>query len=98
MLIAGRQPIRADKAHHLIRTSGGPLPLILISFIFVIKYVFGFLHATQPTLFIRAPFWLSELALSGLLAGMFIGRFARLGHQYWDAPHEDLLSSVPRAG
>jgi len=92
MRIAGRQPIRADKTRHLVHSSGGPLTLVLILLIFSIKYVFGFLHATQPGSFIEPRFWLSELALSGVLAGMFIGRFAGLWRQYRAAPHEDLAT------
>ncbi len=92
MLIASLQPIRADKVRHLVRTAGGPLTLVLILLIFTTKYEFGFLHATQPGLFAQARFWLSEIAISGLLAGMFIGRFAGLMRQYSAAPHEDLAA------
>ena len=90
IVIAGLQPIRADKVRHLVRTAGGPLTLILILLIFTTKYEFGFLHATQPALFAEARFWLSEVVISGMLAGMFIGRFAGLMRQYRAAPHEDL--------
>ena len=92
MLIASLQPIRVDKARHLVRTPGGPLTLVLIALIFTTKYEFGFLHATQPALFAQARFWLSEIAISGILAGMFIGRFAGLMRQYRAAPHEDLAA------
>jgi hypothetical protein len=90
--IAGRQPIRADKKRRLVRTSGGPLTLLLILLIFSVKYVFGFLHATRPAAFVEPRFWLSELALSGVLAGMFIGRFVGLWRQYRAAPHEDFAA------
>lgn len=90
LLIAGRQPIRADRTRHLIRTSGGPLTLALILLIFSAKYVFGVLHAIGPGLFAELRYWLTELALSGVLAGMFIGRSAGLWRQYRTAPHEDL--------
>jgi hypothetical protein len=90
MTLAARQPIRADKRRHLAHTAGGRLPLVLILLIFSIKYVFGFLHATRPGAFVEARFWLPELAVSGLLTGMFIGRFAGLWRQYRAAPHEDL--------
>ena len=90
MLIASVQPIRADKLRHLVRTAGGPLTLLLILLIFATKYEFGFLHATQPGLFAEPRFWISEIAISGVLAGMFIGRFVGLWRQYHAAPHEDL--------
>lgn len=92
MVIAGFQPIRADKTRHLVRTAGGPLTLILILLIFATKYEFGFLHATQPALFAETRFWLSEIVISGILAGMFIGRFAGLVRQYRAASHEDLVA------
>jgi hypothetical protein len=92
MLIASLQPIRADKTRHLVRTAGGPLTLILIVLIFTTKYEFGFLQATQPALFAEPRFWLSEIAISGVLAGMFVGRFAGLVQHYRAAPHEDLAT------
>jgi Family of unknown function (DUF6622) len=92
MLVAGRQPIRTDKTRHLIQTAGGPLTLVLILLIFSVKYVFGFLHATQPGSFADARFWLTELAVSGVLTGMFIGRFAGLWQKYRAAPHENLAA------
>jgi hypothetical protein len=92
MLIASLQPIRADKTRHLVRTAGGPLTLALILLIFATKYEFGFLHATQPGLFAEPRFWVSEIAISGVLAGMFVGRFAGLLRQYHAASHEDLAA------
>jgi hypothetical protein len=90
MLIASLQPIRADKVRHLVRAAGGPLTLVLILSVFASKYAFGFLHATRPDLFAEPRFWLTELALSGVLTRMFVGRFAGLWRQYRTAPHEDL--------
>ena len=92
MLIANAQPIRADKTRGLVRVPGGVLTLVLIVSIFVTKYAFGFLHATQPRSFAGLSFWLPEVALSGMLAGMFIGRFAGLLRLYQAAPHEDLAT------
>ncbi len=92
MLIASLQPIRADKARQLVRTAGGPLTLVLILLIFATNYEFGFLHASQPGLFAEPRFWLSEIAISGVLAGLFVGRFVGLWRQYRAAPHEDLAA------
>ena len=91
-LIASMQPIRADKVRHLVQVPGGPLTLILILLIFATKYAFGFLHATRPTLFAEPRFWVSEIAISGVLAGMFVGRFVGLWRRYRAAPHEDLAA------
>jgi hypothetical protein len=90
LVVAGLQPIRADKVRRLVRAPGGPLTLALILGIFATKYVFGVLHETDPAAFAQPRFWLSELALSGVLTGMFIGRFVGLWRQYRAAPHEDL--------
>jgi hypothetical protein len=92
LVIAGLQPVRADKVRHLVQIPGGPLTLVLILLIFATKYEFGFLHATQPSLFAEPRIWLAEVAVSGLLAGMFVGRFAGLWRQYRAGPHEDLAA------
>jgi hypothetical protein len=92
ILIAGTRSIRADKARHLVHLPGGSLTLVLSLLIFATKYIFGVLHATQPSLFAEARFWLTELAVAGALTGMFIGRFAGLWSQYRAAPHEELAA------
>jgi len=97
---AGRYPIRADRDHGLVRLPGGPSTLVLALLIFVIKYAFGVMHAMSPAAFADARFWLTELAVSGILTGMFLGRFARLWRQYRTAPSEDLtgdLATAPQA-
>jgi hypothetical protein len=94
--IAGLRPIRADRIHGLVHVPGGPFTLVLSLLIFAIKYVFGVLHAMDPAAFADARLWLTELAVSGVLTGMFIGRFAGLWRQYRAAPDED-LSGGPTA-
>ena len=66
--------------------------LFLILSVFATKYAFGVLHATRSDLFAEPRFWLTELALSGVLTGMFAGRFVGLWRQYRAAPHEDLAA------
>jgi uncharacterized protein DUF6622 len=92
LLIAGVQSIRADKSHRLVHVPGSSLTLVLSLLIFATKYAFGVLHATQPAMFAEPRFWLTELAVSGVLTGMFVGRFAGLWRQYRAAPHEDLAT------
>jgi hypothetical protein len=92
LLMAGTQPIQADKTRHLVRTAGGPMTLVLILLIFATKYEFGYLHATRPDLFAEPRLWLTEIAVSGVISGMFIGRFAGLLRQYRTAPHQDLAA------
>jgi hypothetical protein len=76
-----------------VHIPGGPFTLVLALLIFAIKYVFGVLHALDPAAFAAPRFWLTELAVSGVLTGMFIGRFAGLWRQY-RAPHEDLAGQA----
>src|SRR5262249_14979973 len=90
LLIAGRSPIRADKTRHVVRIPGGALTLVLSLLIFATKYAFGILHAMRPALFAEVWLWVPEIAVSGILTGLFIGRFAGLVHQYRAAPHESL--------
>ena len=92
MAISRLQPVRADKTRRLVRVPGGPLTLVLILGIFATKYVFGVLHGMSPALFAEPRYWLTEIALSGTLTGMFVGRFMGLWRQYQAAPHEDLTA------
>jgi hypothetical protein len=94
-MFAGLRPIRADRVHRLVHVPGGPFPLVLALLIFAIKYAFGVLHAIDPAAFADARFWLTELAVSGVLTGMFMGRFAALWRQYRTAPSEDLMGALP---
>jgi hypothetical protein len=88
--IASLRAIRVDKLRHLIETPGSPLTLVLGLLIFAAKYAFGALHAVRPALFAAGLLPLTELAVSGVLTGMFVGRFAGLWGQYGAAPHVDL--------
>jgi uncharacterized protein DUF6622 len=92
--LAGTRPVRADRSHGLVHVPGGSFTLVLSLLIFAIKYVFAVLHAMDPAAFADARFWLTELAVSGVLTGMFIGRFAGLWRQYRAAPDEDLSGDL----
>jgi hypothetical protein len=92
LAIAGLSKIRADKTRHAVHIPGSALTLILSLLIFATKYVFGVLHARRPDLFAEVWLWLPEIAVSGLLTGMFVGRFAGLVQQYQAAPHEGLAA------
>jgi hypothetical protein len=90
LMIAGLSKIRADKTRQAVQIPGSSLTLVLSLLIFAMKYVFGVLHARRPDLFAEVWLWLPEIALSGLLTGMFVGQFAGLWRQYQAAPHEGL--------
>ena len=92
LMVAGLSKIRADKTRHAVQIPGSSLTLVVSLLIFATKYAFGVLHAMRPDLFAKAWLWLPELAVSGVLTGMFIGRFAGLWRQYRAAPHESLMA------
>ena len=92
-LLARATTLEADRANGLVRIAGGPSTLILILMIFAAKYVFGFLHATQPAAFADARWWMSEIALSGALSGMFAGRLVGLWRAYRSAPQVNLAAA-----
>jgi hypothetical protein len=93
--IAGLHPIRADRTRNLVHLPGSALTLVLGLAIFATKYTFGVLHATAPARFAEPQFWLTELAVSGVLTGMFIGRFAGLWQQYRAASPASLTEHLP---
>jgi hypothetical protein len=92
-LLARTTTLEADRTNGRVRVAGGPSTLILILVIFAAKYVFGFLHATQPALFADARWWVSEIALSGALAGMFAGRLVGLWRAHRSGPQVDLAAA-----
>lgn len=93
-MLAARRPIRVDRVRHLVQMPGGPFTLVLSLLIFAIKYVFGVLHAMEPAAFADARLWMTELAVSGVLTGMFVGRFAGVWRQYLTRPDEDLTADL----
>jgi hypothetical protein len=92
-LLARAARLEADHVNGLVRIAGGPSTLMLILTIFAAKYVFGFLHATRPAAFADARWWMSEIALSGFLSGMFAGRLAGLWRAYRTAPQVNLAAA-----
>lgn len=70
------KPIEADRVRGVIRRPADftVLPLVLLAF--AVKYSFGVMAALSPALLMQARFRLADLALSGLLAGIFLGKFA----------------------
>ena len=83
-------PVRADRAHGLVAVPGGPATLILILVVFVVKYTFGVWQGMDPQVVGHVWFLLADCGISGIVAGMFIGRFANLWRKYRAAPEESL--------
>ena len=55
-----------------------------------IKYAFGVLQGMQPGILADPRYFVADLGVSGLLAGMWTGRLAGLWRKYRAAPQEDL--------
>lgn len=68
-----------DKKHILIPGSSS-LIIVLVG-IFVMKYYFGYLQASDPAEYTRQHVW--ELGLSGLLSGYFTGQRANYLYRYF---------------
>ncbi len=93
-LMPGGQAIRADRAHGLVQVPGGPTTLFLILAIFAVKYCFGVWMGMEPEVIAQGWFVMANCGLSGLIAGMFAGRFARLVRAYRTRPEEDLSAQA----
>ena len=89
----GGTPVRADRGRGLIRVPGGPSTLILILAIFIVKYTFGVWLGMAPSVAQAPWFVIVDCGVSGLIAGMFVGRFGRLVRAYLAAPDEDLSAA-----
>ena len=62
---------RADRGRGTISLPGSKWTLALIIALFAVRYTFGYLYATR---IVSPNFILTDLALSGFLLGVFIGR------------------------
>ncbi len=78
-----RWKIRFDRRRDALHLPGSPSTLILALLFFSVKYFFGYYSATQPE--IPDGMRLAQAAVSGLLAGMFIGRL----FFFWKKHEED---------
>lgn len=75
--LLARSRIRADRAAGLIERDADftLLPLLLVTF--AIRYAFGAMAAISPDLLQQTGFRLTDLLLSGMFVGIFVGKFAR---------------------
>lgn len=70
-----QNPKKVDRAKKEITLAGTKSTFILLLFIFMIKYFFGFMHATNPLVIQKFAF--VETALFSLISGIFMGRFMK---------------------
>ena len=79
--------ITVDAKHKLIKVPGSWVTLFLILIIFACKYFVGYEMAVDPKMLTNEPF---EIFLSGVTAGMFIGRLIYGVFKMINGPFEDL--------
>ncbi|HVV94251.1 MAG TPA: DUF6622 family protein [Hyphomicrobiales bacterium] len=77
--LVARLSIGADRERGLLHMPGSPVNLVLIILIFVTKYYFGVRIGMAPDLVRDPGFVAFDLGISGILTGIFLGRF----YGYW---------------
>ena len=92
LAILSRAPLSADRARGIVHRPADftVLPLILIAF--GLKYAFAVAVALTPALLADTGYRLADLGISGLFAGIFLGKFGRYVSVYLAAsapqPHQ----------
>lgn len=84
-LIRGRV-IEVDRAAGVIKRPADYTVLPLILFAFSIKYAFGVIAAMSPERLADPSFRILDLTLSGVLAGIFVGKLALYLKRYLGKP------------
>ena len=93
-LLAMRADLQVDRARRLVRKAGSPLPLILMLGIFSFKYATGTMLAVEPSLATLPGFYLPELAITGLIKGVFLGQLIGTFLRYRD-PATPTFTAAP---
>jgi len=89
------QVVHVDRDRGVVTVPGGPLTLVLILVIFAVKYGLGAWSGMVPMVAVQPWFVAAGAAASGVVAGLFIGRFGHLWVKYLRAPDEPLPMSAP---
>lgn len=82
--------IKADKKKLLMRVPGNSLILVLILFIFAVKYFIGYYCATHPQAHENSLIHFTSLVISSLITGVFLGRISMLMKKFAKAEHTKL--------
>jgi len=67
--------IRTDQERRTLALPGSWSTLLLCLSVFALKYVFGLIYATNPTAHLNASVFGTDLIVTGVIVGMFWGRF-----------------------
>lgn len=84
------QRIEVDRQRLRLRIRGTWSTLIIILIIFFTKYYFGYQSAVDPRLLTNTAFELSMLLVSGITAGLFIGRLIYYSYRLFCGPSIDI--------
>lgn len=84
VFIANRTRFIVDPIANTVMLPGSPLPLVLMMMIFATKFWLGFEMATVTDVSALGNYVLIGASVSGVIAGMFTGRFVT----YWRAMSE----------
>ncbi|GAB2888531.1 hypothetical protein LSG25_08675 [Paralcaligenes sp. KSB-10] len=90
--------IRANKSRGLIELPGSPFTLVLILAIFAAKYVLGYQSAIDPAAAQSSLYVFFDAGISGLVAGLFIGRVWNYYQKYRDSQDTDLAALASAKG
>lgn len=90
--------IRANKSRGLIELPGSPFTLVLILAIFAAKYVLGYQLATDPAAAQSSLYVFFDAGISGLVAGLFIGRVWNYYQKYRAVQDTDLATLASARG
>jgi hypothetical protein len=93
LLLSRHGIVRADRDKGLVEVSGSPVTLILVLIIFASKYALAYWVATDPGARDSIGFLATNAIVSGLVIGIFAGRFAGLWRRYKAAPTSALARS-----
>lgn len=82
--------VRVDRERGLLWRPGDPTFLPLVLAIFAAKYVFGYLAGVEPAVVRQPAYYLTDIVVSGVITGVFLGKLAMILHKYREAPSEKL--------
>lgn len=75
--------ITVNKKDMLVHIPGSIYPLILYMTFFLVKYAIGATSAMKPELTSNFIIWGTDLIASGLISGIFTGRFLNILQKYY---------------
>lgn len=75
--------IQVSKKDMLVHIPGSPYPLILYITFFLVKYAIGAASAMMPEISSNFIIWGTDLLVSGLISGIFGGRFLNIWKKYY---------------